>query len=100
MDRRPSALKRSPSCPGGTSPPYSGAAAYRRARRTSSSPGTPPCAGSHEVEPPESVRSDGGPLASVEAIGITPARDAIRGVSHDRRNVRSVPLDSLASSYG
>ena len=69
---------RSPSCRGGTSPPYSGAAAHRRARRTSSSLGTPPCAGSREAAPPESVRSDGGPLASVEAIGTTPGLDAIR----------------------
>jgi len=91
---------RSPSCRGGTSPPYSGAAAHRRVRRTSSSPGIPPCAGHREAAPPESVRSDGGPLASVEAIGTTPVRDAIQGASHDRRNARSVPLDSSASSYG
>ena len=90
----------SPPCRGGTSPPYSGGAARRRARRTSSSPGTPPCAGSREAAPPESVRSEGGPLASVEAIGTTPARDAIQGASHDRRNARSVPLDFSASSYG
>jgi len=36
----------------------------------------------------------------VEAIGTTPGLDAIRGASHDRRNVRSVPLDPSASSYG
>lgn len=90
----------SPPCRGGTSPPYSGAAARRRARRTSSSPGTPPCAGRREAAPPESVLSEGGPRAIGEAIGTTPARDAIRGASHDRRNARSVPLDPSASSCG